>query len=527
MSTNRRRQLRLLPIDRVAISFMAALAVAVVLLLLIGDRAAARVRSFSWEGHHIGAEDVAFVMAFSRPMDHDSVETNLRITPPLAGKFSWAGRRMAYTLAAPIPYGETFEVALPNARDRFTATTEPAKFLAFEGTFQSRDRAFVYLGVEGEEKGRLVLFNLNQPEQQKQLLTPPNLVVLDFEPYPLGDRLLFAATDLEAYRQGQLNQKLYTVTTGLQPNAPEQIGEAAQPFWQRWSPLGQSAPPLGIIEPVLDNQTYQNLKFDLAPNGEFIVVQRVNQQDPADFGPWIVHANSSPQPLETEPGGDFLIAPDSQTLVMLQGEGTAVIPLPDEIGAKPQTAEPLEFLADYGRVMDIASDGSAAAMVNFNQNNPEQRYTESLFLVTNQGEEKELLTATGSILEAKFDPTNRILYCLASELIEAEEYVEQPVLTSVNVETGEIRDLLALPPQRNISISLAPDGLALLFDQVVSVEASAPSDLRADDGSAISTSRIWLLPLFKTPIERTEGMPTQAIQPQELPFAGLRPTWLP
>ncbi|MFE4106199.1 hypothetical protein [Almyronema epifaneia] len=527
MSTNRRqRPPRWLAIDRVAISFMAALAVATVLLLLIGDRAAARVRSFSWNDRHVGAEDVAFLLTFSRPMDHTSVEANLRITPPLSGKFSWAGRRMAYTLNAPIPYGESFEVALPQARDRFTDRSESSKFLAFQATFQSRDRAFVYLGVEGEEKGRLVLFNLTHPDQQKQILTPANLVVLDFEPYPLGDRILFSATDVEAYRQGLLNQKLYTVTTGLQPNAPEQLKAPSQPFWRRWLRQNEVAAVAGVIEPILDSQTYQNLKFDLAPNGELIVVQRVNQQNPADFGPWIVRPNAEPQPLKTEPGGDFVIAPDSQTLVMLQGEGTAVIPLPEQSGSA-QTAEPLEFLADYGRVLDIASDGSAAAMVNFNQNNPDQRYTESLFWVTNQGEEKELLTATGSILAAEFDPTNRILYCLATELIEAEDYVEQPVLTSVNVETGEIRDLLVLPPQRNISVSLAPDGLALLFDQVVSIAEIAPTDLRASDGSAITNSRIWLLPLFKTPLDRIEGMPAQAIQPEELPFSGLRPTWLP
>ncbi|NJN01411.1 MAG: hypothetical protein HC873_07855 [Leptolyngbyaceae cyanobacterium SL_1_1] len=524
MSTNRRQPLWL-ALDRVAISFMAALAVAIVLLLLIGDRAAARVRSFSWAERQVSAEDVAFLLTFSRPMDHTSVEANLKITPPLSGKFSWAGRRMAYTLDVPIPYGESFKIALSKASDRFIQTAKPAQFLPFQEQFQSRDRAFIYLGVAGEEQGRLVLFNLTQ--QARQILTPSNLVVIDFEPYPLGDRILFSATDLQSYQQGLLNQKIYTVTTGLMPYAPEHLGASSQPFWQRLLPTSAVAvPEAGAIETILDSDTYQNLKFDLSPNGQLVVVQRVNRQDPADFGPWIIRPDQEPQPLETEPGGDFLIAPDNQTLVMLQGEGTAVIPLP-EADSSQQTVKPLEFLAEYGRVLDIASDGSAAALVNFNQNNPDQRYTESLFLVTNEGEEKELLSASGEIITAQFDPANRILYCLATELIEDQEYVEQPILTSVNIETEEIRDLLVLPPQRNISLSLAPDGLAVLFDQVVSVNESTSTDLRASDGSAISTSRIWLLPLFKTPADRIEGMPAQAIQPQELPFAGIRPVWLP
>ncbi|MEM6436890.1 MAG: hypothetical protein AAF773_24015 [Cyanobacteria bacterium P01_D01_bin.115] len=511
------------PVDRAAIALAVVLTVVIAVLLMVGGRAAARVRDFSWDNHQIGAEDAAFLLTFSRPMDHASVENNLKIEPPLPGKMSWAGRLMAYTLDAPAPYGELYEVSLPTARDRYSSDSrKPANFASFRGQFQSRDRAFVYLGVSGEEQGRLVLFNLSR--QEKTVLTPPNLVVLDFKPYPLGDRVLFSGIDAEAYERGDLDQKLYSVTTGIAPNPPPDLsvqGDRSRPD------RAEKPQEAGIVELVLDSETYQNFKFDLSRDGDVIVVQRVNADDPSDFGPWLIY-NGQTKPLNTEPGGDFAIAPDSRTLVMLQGEGTAIIPLPlaenDLIENDIESAElsePLDFLPEFGRVLDISPDGNTAALINYNQNNPDQRYTETLTLVDNQGEEKALLTATGKIWSAQFDTTGRSLYVLSTELLDSETYVEQPVLSAINLSEDVLKDLLLFPPQPNINMSLSPDGLALLFDRAVSSEGVDPS---AANGA---TSEIWLVPLYKTPTERISGLPSSDIEPQSLPFAGVQPIWLP
>lgn len=499
------------PLDRVAIAVILGLSLLIGVLLLSGGRTAPRIRDFSWQGKQIGAEDTAFLLTFSRPMNHASVENNLRIEPPLAGKFSWAGRRMAYTLEAPAPYGTEFQLQLQGARDRFSqANDNQTQMPPFEGLFQSRDRAFVYLGIEGEETGRLVLYNLTQ--QSKQLLTPANLVVMDFEPYPEGDRILFSASDREAQAQGMLDQRLYSVTTGITVQAPAQ-----SPFERQADPPVTAAnpQPMGVIDEILDSKDYQNLKFDLSPDGETIIVQRVNRSNPADFGLWQVKANQPPQALQTEPGGDFLIAPDSQALAMAQGQGMAILPL--ESGA-----DPLDFLPKFGMILSFARDGSAAAMVKFNTdpNNP----TRSLFIVTNQGTEKELLQTNGSILNAQFDPTNQILYCLLTTRIEGDDYLEQPYLSAVNLETAERTDLLKLPIQRDIQMSLAPDGLGILFDQVVASSADQGTDslVQSQDGGAIATSKLWFLPL----VINEAGNPTKQ-EPQALPLPGLRPRWLP
>jgi len=266
---------------------------------------------------------------------------------------------------------------------------------------------------------------------------------------------------------------------------------------------------------VLDTADYQNLKFDLSPDGQVIAVQRVNRKNPADFGLWIVKAGEAPRPLKTDPGGDFMIAPDSASIAMAQGQGMALLPL-------DAAADPLDFLSKFGVVLSFASDGSAAAMVQFNRapTNP----TRSLFLVTNQGKETELLKTDGSFLNAQFDPTKTLLYVLLTKRVPGDQYIEQPFLVAVNLKTGKRTDLLVLPIQRDIQMNLAPDGLAMMFDQAVSTEDGSADEgvAQGSDGRAIATSRLWLLPLQID----ADGNPTK-MQPQALGVNGLRPYWLP
>jgi hypothetical protein len=498
------------PLDRVAILLILLLALIIGGIVFKGDRTAPRVRDFSWQNRQVGAEDTAFILNFSRPMEQGSVEQNLRLDPPLPGKFSWAGRRMAYTLDRPAPYGKTFQLSVVGARDRFSQAEDArTQMQPFTGQFRTRDRAFVYLGVEGQEAGRLILQNLTT--QQQQILTPENLVVMDFKPYPEGDRILFSASDRNAQANGLLEQQLYTVTTGIQILTPADTpGSSGAP-----SSLPQpSQQQAGVVERILDNKEFQNLKFDLSPDGQTIVVQRVNRQNPGDFGIWLLKPNVPPTPIRTDPGGDFIITPDSRSIAMSQGQGMSILPL-------VENAEPLDFLPKFGVVLSFARDGSAAAMVKFNTdpNNP----TRSLFLVTSQGTDRELLRTDGSVLSAQFDPTKKNLYCLITRRLPGEVYQEQPYLIAIHLPTAEVVDLLQLPIQRDIQMSLAPDGLGVLFDQVI----DAPDDqqngtIRGSEGKAIATSRLWLVPA----LQNEQGKPLPA-DPQELGLAGLRPRWLP
>ena len=482
------------PLDRLAQALIVLLAIVMSLMILLGGPAAVRVRNFTWKDRQIGAADTAFLMTFSRPMDQASVEQNLTIEPPLPGRFSWAGRRMAYTLDLPAPYGNEFTVNLPQASDRFSGPQ--GTFVPFEATFKSRERAFAYIGVAGENQGQLMLYSLS--DQSKTALTPEGWTVMDYKPYSQGDRILFAA--IEKGQTNQQDQRLYTVTTGIGNDSSSESGQ---------------------IEPLLDSDNYQNLKFDLSPDGETIVVQRVNRNNPGDFGPWVISQGQPPRRLETDPGGDFMIAPDSQSLLLQQGEGTAIIALND--AQDEQSGETLDFLPQYGLVMDVADNGSAAAMVSFNQDDPEKRYTQTLFWVSSQGDEKPLIDVTGSILDAQFDPTSELVFCLTSELIESDTYQVQPSISAVNLETGDLETLWTLPPQPSVHMSLAPDGLALLFDETT---PGGDNSVALADGIAIANSKLGLLPLYQTTDDRLNKRP-QPIEPQTFPFTGINPIWIP
>ncbi|MGI0491906.1 hypothetical protein ACN4EG_08840 [Alkalinema pantanalense CENA528] len=493
------------PLDRLAVALIAALVLVIGVLLFAGDRGAPKVREFSWQDREVGAMDTAFVLNFSRPMDHDSVVQNLKITPSLPGRISWAGRRMVYTLNFPAPYGEGFQVQLQDAQDRFQQGTYHAKIQPFSATFRTRDRVIAYLGTEGEEAGRIVLYNLTKEE--KRLLTPSHLMVFEFKPYPLADRILFSAVD-RAMATSQapntpvpiVEQKLYTVATGLRVNA-------AGAFDNQSSDLPYSPGDAGQVLEVLDNQDYQNLKFDLSADGRTIVVQRVSRKNQGQSEPWVLRSGQAPAPIKLEqPSGDFLITADSQSLILAQGEGLSVLPL-------QEGAEAPSFLPKFGTVLGLARDNTAAAMVKFNKN-----YTRSLFLVTGQGE-KEIFQTTGSILTAIFDPTKQFLYCLLTELIPGETYQEQPYLAAIDLKAAQtatnlneaLRPLLKLPNQREVKVSLSPDGVALLFDQTVMGDSS--------QGQPAQTGQLWLLPLASDP--------KQVLEPQALPFSGIHPQWLP
>ncbi|MEC4816800.1 MAG: Ig-like domain-containing protein [Scytonema sp. PMC 1069.18] len=491
------------PLDRVAIALMLILSILIAILVLQGDAVKPMVRQFSWQNQKISTDDISFALTFSRPMNQKSVEENLTIEPPLAGKVSWAGRRMVYTLLTPAPYGTNYTVKLQDATDKFAEKEgKKREMQPFTGTFRTRDRVLLYIGADKKDTGKLILYNLTK--EQKKVLTPKDLVVMDYEPFPSGDKIMFSAR--ASTSQDLLSSQVYTVTTGIAVKA------------------GEPAEPPGRIDLLLDNKEYQNLKFDLSPDGETLVIQRGKRNDPSDFGLWFMSVNTKesgekplPKRLKTQPVGDFIITPDSKAVAVAQGQGAAILPL------QTDASKPLDFLPQFGLVQAFSKDGSQAAMVKFNTD-----YTRDLFLVTNQGTQRQLLRTTGTILQCQFDNASPTLYCLLTQLLEAEYYQEQPYLLAINLKDGQQKPLLLLPPdQRNMEMSLAPDGLGLLFDQVVpqtTVTKGTPTNiLTTEDGQTISTSNLWLMPL----VPFSDPTAEEQIQPEQLPLVGFHPSWLP
>ncbi|MDV2999211.1 MAG: hypothetical protein N5P05_000817 [Chroococcopsis gigantea SAG 12.99] len=490
-------------IDRLAVSVILFLSIIIAILIWGGNNCTGslcivstkpEIKEFSWQDERVGVEDKAFILTFDRPMNHLSVEKNLVINPPLPGKTSWAGRRLAYTLTNPIPYGETYEVQLESAKEQFRGNKDKGEDIKpFVSQFKSRDRAFAYIGTEKGEEGQLIIYNLTR--KQKSILTPPQLVVMEFEFYPHGDKILFSATEKSKGVDAIRELQLYEVATGLNDDTK-----------------GSVSPQIKL---VLDNIDYQNNGFDLSGDGDSIVVQRINRKNPADFDLWLVKSGQPPEKLNTQ-GGEFKIAPDGKTLAVAQGEGISLLPLKKD-------AKPLDFLPKFGRVLSFSNDGSAAVMVNFNTDNAKLRYTRSLVYVNNRGLQKTLLNIQGSILDCHFSPNQTDLYCLLTQLIPGDQYVEKPYFAKIDINTSQVTPLLELPDYRDIKISLSPDGLAIIFDQVLTNPNGSPSDtLTTDSGETIASGRLWML---IPPLKGNSKVAKADLE--ELPLAGVRPQWSP
>jgi hypothetical protein len=479
---------RLAWFDRLVLATILALIAAIAAILIQGNQIPLQAENFSWQGRKIGVRDNYFTLNFNRPIDRSQIETSLVIDPPLQGKISWAGDRLTYTLTELPIYGKKYQVQLPIAQGR-----------DFLGEFYSHDRAFAYIGVNQEERGRLIVCNIiqganNVTELKKTILTPGDLVVTDFQIYPAGDKILFSAFDRSDLGRDTPKQQLYTITTGL-----------------NHSETGQNLPS-GRIARFLDAKTYQNLRFDLSDNGKTLIVQRINHANPGDASLWVISDDGQSRPLGIQ-GDNFLLSPDGQKAILSQTGGIAVIPLNSQAGS-PQ------FLPTYEKVLAFSPDGSQKLMVKLDS--PTQR---SLFLLNKKGESKLMLRTANPIISCQFEPRQeKTLYCLKSDLVTTTDgkVKEEPFLAIINLETGQEMPIIALPNYRDVQMSMSPDGVALLFDQLVTTPFGVRNDLVTGEGSTIADGRLWLLSLP----DQVSPNSLPKILPQEL-NAGFKPRWLP
>jgi hypothetical protein len=493
------------PLDRAALSLMGILMALTVILLAIGDRSAPYVREFSWKDRLVGAEDTAFALRFSRSMDRPQVEAQLMIKPDptnpksqaapisqvLPGKISWSGKKMLYTLNTPMPYSNSYELRLQNVKAANSNGESIGLVITpFAQTFATREKMFGYIGTDGADRGRLMLQRFpNAANSSKNIapiaITPPNLLVKDFRFTPTGTEVFFTALAANDGNATLASQKIYR--SSLQNPA---------------------------VKLVLDSQEYQNIRFDLSADGRTLVVQRVSIKNPSDFGIWVIDAEEGTTMQQISQGGSFQITPDSGSIAVSEGQGVAIKPL-------TPGADKTEFLPKYGQLLSFAPNGSSAALEKYNDDS-----SRDIFLVTNQGLEKKLLNVKGEIQAAQFAPNGRTLYAIVAEnpenTAETAQYVGQPYLMAIDLTTFKVSPVLKLHQQQGISLSLAPDGRSLLFDQLVTGARTSQKRLTASDGQEIVEGKVWLLAL---PPSFDRGK--DKVQPELLPIAGFYPRWAP
>ncbi|WP_017304921.1 hypothetical protein [Spirulina subsalsa] len=483
-------QRSLTPLDRAAWGVIGLFTVLLGVILVVGSRNSPRVVEFSWENRILGLEDEAFTLTFNRPMDWETVRKNLTITPELPGKMSHQGRRFAYTLTDLPLYGTEYKIELNGALERPLDPNRTAQELrSFTAQVRTRDLAFAYLGVEGNERGRLVLYNVTQA--RKFILTPPDLIVTNFRPHPSGKFITFSAYD-RATDQGVAAQQVYKVTTGL--NYQE----------------GGNVSAYGRLTRILDAADYQNLNFDLATQGETMVIERINRRNPSDQGLWVVPDGENPRPLGMQ-GSSFRVSPDGRMVAIAQRQGVNLISVTPD-------GEAWRFFPDYIRVLGFSQESSPRLLLVRDNRD----LTQSLVALGPNQTEQEILSTRGQILDCAFEPRQQeLLYCIRTEPLDSNQTQEQIFLTLIDLETSTDIPLVALANDPNAKISISPDGRNLLFDQVSS-EREPQEQNRRNQDRAIASGNLWLLTLPDL-IENPDS--AELIPPERL-TPGLDPQWL-
>lgn len=473
------------------------LALLIALVFGFGDRQPIRVQTFSWEGKQISVQDKSFSLSFSEAINPQFVVDNLSIDPPLKGTLSWVGKKFFYTLSELPIYGQDYQLKLTQApgeatMDKGAKPTHSSSALIepFVSRFQSRDRAFAYIGTEGEEHGRLILFNLTK--QQKSILTPADITVLNFEAYPGGDRLLFSAIPRAALNTELKEQQLYTVTTGLNyEHQPE-------------------PPTTGKIDLVLDAKDYINGHFQLAGNGQRIVIQRTSRENERDRSLWVIEGKQVARPLGI-PADEFLLSPNGEAIALSQQNKLSILPLAKNGGV-------IQAKEEFSRLLAFSPDNTEQIVLQ------EADGIRSIHVLTPDGGDRVLLRTLTPIIDCRFEPRYKeTLYCLKIDQKETNgELIEEPFLSALDLKTGDETPLLALPNYRDVRLSVAADGVALLFDQVVTADPQPDSNLFTQTGLAVEGARLWLLTLPELEVEtKMEPIPPESLMP------GFRPQWIP
>lgn len=474
--------------DQVALSVIVLLSILIGIILWRGDQSRLRITRFSWEGEKVGVQDKVLAVRFNQPVDQESVETNLSISPPLLGRKSWQGNTFVFTVSEKPVYGTNYQVKL----EKVLRADKQGEMEPYVNLFSTRDRTLAYVGVSEEERGRLILYNITDPKKPKKtILTPKDLVVTQFRVDPSGEKIFFLAFDP---RIGVSSQQLFTVTTGIKNS--------------------QSKPDItpGRLERVIDNKDYDNLTFDLSKDGKTLVIIRENRQNKADSGIWVIQEGEVPRPLGV-PAKDFIIAPNGTKLAVSQQSGVSIIPLTLDAGAS-------QLLSGYSKALAFSADSKKLLLT---KENPD--YTRSLILREADGRTQEVLRNMYPILDCQFEPRlEKVLYCLRTDVVKRADgnYHEEPFLSAVQLDTWQDQPLLALPNYRDVKMNIAPDGTSLVFDQVATTVPISSSDLLTPSKQAIADARVWLLTL---PDSRSPSLAPSSL-PQEV-APGFYPQWMP
>lgn len=173
--------------DRFVLGVIGALALAIVLVVALGDRVGAQVAlARPAAGASLGAHG-SIALTFSEAMDAASVESHFSIDPPVAGTFQWGDRSLTFVPAQPFQRGDTVTVRLAAGAESQTGRRQ----LADQAwSFTVREPVIVYLSASQDTPREL--WRIDPTSLQQFQLSHTDGRVFDFAAAPDGESVVFS-----------------------------------------------------------------------------------------------------------------------------------------------------------------------------------------------------------------------------------------------------------------------------------------------------------------------------------------------
>ncbi len=173
--------------DRFVLGVIGALALAIVLVVTLGDRVGAQVSLARPEaGAALGAQG-AIRLTFAEAMDAASVESHFSIEPPVPGAFQWSDRAVTFVPAKPYARGATVTVRLAAG-----ALTQTGRQLLADRSWalNVREPAIVYLSASQDTPREL--WRIDPTTLETLQLSHTDGRVFDFAAAPDGETVVFS-----------------------------------------------------------------------------------------------------------------------------------------------------------------------------------------------------------------------------------------------------------------------------------------------------------------------------------------------
>ena len=178
--------------DRLVLSIIAGLVLAIGSLLALGDHVGVRVTDVSPEEGSSPPVTAPIQIAFGQPMQVASVEERFSIRPPVEGQFEWDGNTLIFRPAQALSPEQTYTVTLEAGAE---SSAGRRTLEAVSWSFRPRQPGIVYL-APADAADRGLWFLPAEGGEPSELFTPRN-GIFDLAPAPDGSEIALTLAEDE------------------------------------------------------------------------------------------------------------------------------------------------------------------------------------------------------------------------------------------------------------------------------------------------------------------------------------------